>query len=86
MSGNTVSHAHNKSRRRFLPNLQRVSLYSQTLKQRLSLKIAVSTLRAIEAKGGIDAWVLGTSKRNQTSLTAKLKKQMELKTPSNSVS
>ncbi len=62
--GNTVSHAHNKRRRRFLPNLQKVSLYSEALGKSLKLKVKVSTLRSIEAKGGVDRWLAAVRRPN----------------------
>ena len=59
MHGNNVSHAHNKTRRRFEPNLQSVRLYSTTLKRNIRLRIATSTLRTIDKKGGLDEFLLG---------------------------
>lgn len=61
MSGNNVSHANNRSRRRFLPNLQVVSLLSDTLGKTFKLKITASTLRSIEHNGGLDAYLESTS-------------------------
>ena len=81
LSGNTVSHAHNKRRRRFLPNLQKVSLYSDALGRRLSLKVKVSTLRSIDAKGGIDAWLLDA--RALSPRTRRLKSLVAAATPQN---
>lgn len=59
-SGNNVSHANNKTRRRFLPNLQETSLYSDALGQMVPLRLATSSIRTIEHKGGLDAYLLGT--------------------------
>ena len=61
MSGNNVSHAHNKTRRRFLPNLQVVSLLSETLGKIFKLKVCSKTLRTIEHNGGLDAYLESTS-------------------------
>lgn len=58
LSGNRVSHANNKSRRRFLPNIKHRHLFSEVLGEPLRLKIALSTLRTIEKVGGIDAFLL----------------------------
>ena len=58
MSGNNVSHAHNKSRRRFLPNLQTNSLFSEVLGKMVYLRISNHALRTIEHKGGIDAFLV----------------------------
>jgi len=58
LTGNNVSHANNKTRRRFLPNIQSRRLFSETLGQAVRLKIAVSTLRTIEKRGGLDGFLL----------------------------
>ena len=58
-AGNNVSHAHNKTRRRFLPNLQRVSLLSEALGQTVRLRLSASALRTIEFKGGLDSYLVG---------------------------
>ena len=61
MTGNSVSHANNKTRRRFLPNIQETTLYSETLKRKIALKVSVNGLRTIEHNGGIDAWLLSVA-------------------------
>jgi len=58
MAGNNVSHAHNKSRRRFLPNLQQASLYSGALDEMVRLRLSVAAIRTIENKGGIDDFLV----------------------------
>lgn len=58
LTGNNVSHAHNKSRRRFLPNLQVTSLLSDTLGESIRIRLCASTLRTVEHKGGLDAFLL----------------------------
>ena len=58
MSGNNVSHANNKTRRRFLPNLVDVSLLSDTLGRRVRLRISAHALRSVEHRGGLDAFLL----------------------------
>ena len=57
MVGNNVSHANNKTQRRFLPNLNEVTLTSETLNQTVSLRIAASTLRTVDHRGGLDAFL-----------------------------
>ena len=76
MTGKNVSHAHNKTRRRFLPNLQKMTLFSETLGP-VSLKITTAALRTIEQKGGLDAYLLGrpASKLSETAL--KLRKRIK---------
>jgi large subunit ribosomal protein L28 len=58
LTGNNVSHANNKSRRRYLPNLQSRRLFSETLGETVRLRIAVSTMRTIEKRGGIDGFLV----------------------------
>ena len=60
LAGNHVSHAHNRSRRRFLPNIQRTSLLSDILGRSIRLRLSTSALRTIEKNGGLDAFLLGT--------------------------
>jgi large subunit ribosomal protein L28 len=60
LSGNNVSHANNKTRRRFLPNIQNASLVSESLGQVVSLRVSTRALRTVEHNGGIDAFLLGT--------------------------
>ena len=57
MVGNNVSHANNKTRRRFLPNLNDVTLASETLGQSFKFKIAASALRTVDHRGGLDAFL-----------------------------
>jgi large subunit ribosomal protein L28 len=74
MSGNNVSHAHNKTRRRFLPNLQVVSLLSESLNQTFKLRVCSKTLRSIEHNGGLDAYLEKTSNNKLTLEAQKIKK------------
>ncbi|MES2666979.1 MAG: 50S ribosomal protein L28 [Pseudomonadota bacterium] len=57
MSGNTVSHANNKTRRRFLPNLNVVTLMSDALGQSFKLRISAAALRSVDHRGGFDAYL-----------------------------
>lgn len=61
MSGNNVSHANNKTRRRFLPNLCNVSLISDTLGETFKLRISAHALRSVEHRGGLDAYLMKAS-------------------------
>jgi large subunit ribosomal protein L28 len=74
MSGNKISHAHNKTRRRFLPNIQKVSLISETLGKKINLKLCVSTIRTIEHNGGLDSYLLKTSNKDLSKSALDLKK------------
>ena len=82
LSGNNVSHANNKTKRKFYPNLQNVRLFSHSLKRYLSLKITVRTMRTIEKNGGIDSFLLNSSNRKLAPIAIKLKKSI-LKTEKN---
>ena len=74
--GNNVSHSNRKTKRLFVPNLQYFSLFSAKLDRRLRVKIAVSTLRAIENKGGIDDFLLSIPDRKLASKGLYFKKQI----------
>jgi len=58
LTGNIVSHANNRTRRRFLPNLQQASMLSETLGKTISLRVSASAIRTVEKTGGIDAFLL----------------------------
>ncbi|MBR1649162.1 MAG: 50S ribosomal protein L28 [Alphaproteobacteria bacterium] len=76
MSGNNVSHANNRSRRRFMPNLQVVSLFSEALNQTFKLKVCTKTLRSIEHNGGLDAYLENTSASKLTLEALQIKKAL----------
>ena len=76
ITGNNVSHANNKTKRRFIPNLQNVSLYSDKLGKKLKLRIATSTLRTVEKNGGIDSFLLNAFNKNLSSDARKYKKSI----------
>lgn len=61
MSGHNVSHAQNKTKRRFLPNVQETSLYSEVLDRWVKVKASSAGLRTVEHKGGFDAFVADTA-------------------------
>jgi large subunit ribosomal protein L28 len=60
LTGNNVSHANNRTRRRFLPNLQETSLLSDVLGLPVRMRLSTRAIRTIEQKGGIDAYLLKT--------------------------
>lgn len=79
MSGNKVSHANNKTRRRFLPNLNVVSLISDSLGQTFKLRISAAALRSVDHRGGLDAY-LAKAKDDELSLDAqRIKKEIAKK-------
>ncbi|MBE6444055.1 MAG: 50S ribosomal protein L28 [Alphaproteobacteria bacterium] len=79
MSGNNVSHANNRTRRRFLPNLQIVSLLSDVLGKVFKLKVCSKTLRTIEHNGGLDSYLENTSSNKLTDEAKKIKKAIAKK-------
>ncbi len=79
MSGNLVSHANNKTRRRFMPNLQVVSLFSEALNKVFKLKVCSKTLRSIEHNGGLDSYLASTSNTKLTEEAKKIKKSIASK-------
>ena len=59
-AGNNVSHAHNKTRRRFLPNLQAKSVLSDALGESIRFRVTTSAMRTVEHNGGLDAYLVKT--------------------------
>lgn len=76
MAGNNVSHANNKSRRRFLPNLQPMSLYSEALDKSVRMRVSTAAARTIEHKGGLDAYLRGTVAADLPPELRRMKKQL----------
>ena len=76
LTGNNVSHANNRTRRRFLPNLQDASLMSDALGRVVRLKLSTRAIRTIEHNGGLDAYLLNTSNNKLTDEAIRLKRQI----------
>jgi len=76
-AGNNVSHANNKTRRRFLPNLQHSSLMSDALGTTVRLRVTVSALRTVEHRGGLDAFLLSEPGRNLSMVALRVKRRIE---------
>ena len=76
LTGNNVSHAKNKTKRRFLPNLQKISFLSEKLGKSIQLKVAASAIRTVEKKGGLDEFLLNTPNTKLPSEAKKIKKQI----------
>lgn len=76
MTGNNVSHALNRTRRRFLPNLLNVTLISDTLGRSVKLKISAHALRSVEHRGGLDAFLLKASDDELSVNAQALKKEV----------
>ena len=74
--GHNVSHANNKTKRRFLPNLQNISVLSDVLGP-IRLRISAAAIRTIEHKGGFDAFLRSTPDRELTLEVRRLKRRIE---------
>jgi large subunit ribosomal protein L28 len=79
MSGNNVSHAKNRTRRRFLPNLVNVTLMSDVLGTSHKFRIAAAALRSVEHNGGLDAFLTKAKASVLSSSALKIKKQIAAK-------
>ncbi|WP_375593936.1 50S ribosomal protein L28 [Algihabitans albus] len=77
MSGNNVSHANNRTRRRFLPNMQATALYSDALSKMVRLRLSTSAIRTIEHKGGLDSFLTGTANSKLGIEAIRIKRQIE---------
>lgn len=77
--GNNVSHAHNKTKRRFLPNLQVASLLSEALGRTIRMRVSASALRTIEHKGGLDAYLMDAKASDLSPEIRRIKKQVAKK-------
>jgi large subunit ribosomal protein L28 len=77
--GNKVSHANNKTKRRWLPNLQEASFFSSGLKRNVTLTCSTQGIRTVEHKGGIDSFLLGTAPTKLPLHLRKIRKQIVAK-------
>ena len=76
MTGNNVSHANNKSRRRFLPNLNDVTLASETLGRAQSFRISAAALRTVDHRGGLDGFLAKAADADLSPKALKLKREI----------
>ncbi|MBQ8251096.1 MAG: 50S ribosomal protein L28 [Alphaproteobacteria bacterium] len=76
-TGNNVSKSNRKTRRRFLPNLQSVAIYSEILEQQITLKLTTQGLRTIEKNGGLDLYLLNTPVSKLSEESKKLRERIE---------
>ena len=79
-TGNNVSHANNRTKRRFLPNLCQVTLISDSLGQRFRLRVSAAALRSVEHRGGLDAFLLKASEDDLSMRARMLRRQIAKKT------
>lgn len=77
LTGNNVSHANNKTRRRFLPNLQETGVLSDALNQRVRIRVSTRGLKTIEHNGGIDAFLLSVCDTKLSTEALRLKRRIE---------
>ena len=76
LTGNNVSHANNKTRRRFLPNLQHTSMLSDVLGSNVQMRMSTRAIRTVEHNGGIDAFLLGTPSRKLPPAALTMKRRL----------
>ncbi|MEL6233994.1 MAG: 50S ribosomal protein L28 [Pseudomonadota bacterium] len=77
LTGNRVSHSNIKTRRRYLPNLNAVTLQSDVLGQSFRLRVSASALRTVDHRGGFDAFLAKADDAELSSRVLKIKKQIE---------
>ena len=77
LAGNNVSHANNRSRRRFLPNVQDTALLSDALGRTVRLRVSTRAIRSVEHSGGLDAYLLKTSDTKLSDSARRLKRQIQ---------
>jgi large subunit ribosomal protein L28 len=76
LTGHNVSHANNKTNRRFLPNLVNVTLMSELLNRSVRLRISANALRSVEHRGGLDAFLIKADPRELSPRARLLRKQI----------
>ncbi len=77
LTGNNVSHSNIKSRRRYLPNIQVTTLLSETLGETVRVKVAASTIRTVEHRGGLDAYLMSAKASELPAELRRLKRRVE---------
>ena len=75
--GNNVSHANNKTKRVFLPNLQNVTLMSEKLGRSFKFRVSTNGLRSVEHNGGLDNWLLKTKDDKLSANALKVKRELK---------
>jgi large subunit ribosomal protein L28 len=81
MTGNNVSHANNKTRRRFLPNLNEVTLISDVLGQSFKLRVSAAGLRSVDHRGGLDAFLAKAKDDELSPRALKIKREIAKAAP-----
>src|SRR5690349_22937096 len=75
--GHNVSHANNKTKRRFLPNLQVTSMLSDALNQSIRMRLSSRGIKTVERAGGLDSWLLKASNTDLDQETRRLKRRVQ---------
>jgi large subunit ribosomal protein L28 len=73
LKGHNVSHSNNKTKRRFLPNLKKVTFQSDKLKKNITLKVTNAAVRSVDFKGGLDQYLKSVKKQKLSRKAQKLK-------------
>ncbi|KFI33016.1 50S ribosomal protein L28 [Haematobacter missouriensis] len=81
MTGNNISHANNKTRRRFLPNLNEITLISDSLGRSYQLRISAAALRTVDHRGGLDAFLAAAKDDELSPKALKIKKEIAKAAP-----
>ena len=81
LKGHNVSHANNKTKRRFLPNLKKVKFKSELLKRSLRLTVSNAGVRSVDKKGSFDEFLKSVKNKNLSPRLKKLKKVVLIKSP-----
>ena len=76
LTGNNVSHAHNKTKRRFLPNLNQASLMSEALGRTFRMRVSAAALRTVDHRGGLDAFLERADDGTLSPKALKIKKEI----------
>ena len=76
LTGNNVSHANNRTRRRFLPNLNQVTLLSEALGEKVRLRVSAHALRTVEHRGGLDGFLMAARDGELSDKARKLKRRL----------
>ena len=79
LSGNNVSHAHNKTRRTFLPNIQKKNTYSELLNRMIKLNLSIRAIRSMEFAGGLDKYILSIPNSQLSNKALKVKTAIKKK-------
>ena len=75
--GHNVSHANNKTKKTFLPNLQNVTLMSEKLDRSFKFRVSTQGLRSVEHNGGLDNWLLKTGDEKLSTTALKVKRELK---------